>query len=93
MKISVIGTGYVGLVVGAGLADSGNEVICVDQLQEKIKALKENKIPIYEPGLDELVKRNQEEDRLSFTNNIKEAVKKSKLIFSAVGTPPNYDGS
>jgi len=93
MKISVIGTGYVGLVVGAGLADSGNEVICVDQLQEKIKALKENKIPIYEPGLDELVKRNQEEDRLSFTNNIKEAVKKSKLIFSAVGTPSNYDGS
>lgn len=93
MKISVIGTGYVGLVVGTGLADSGNDVICVDQVREKIKALKKNKIPIYEPELDELVKKNQEEGRLLFSSNLNEAVKESKLIFSAVGTPSNIDGS
>ncbi len=93
MKISIIGIGYVGLVVGAGLSDSGNDVICVDKAEAKIKALKENRIPIYELGLEELVKRNQKEGRLSFTDNLKQAVIKSELIFSAVGTPSNNDGS
>ncbi|MCK4226497.1 UDP-glucose/GDP-mannose dehydrogenase family protein [candidate division WOR-3 bacterium] len=93
MHIAGIGTGYVGLVVGACLADIGNQVICVDKAEEKIKALKKNKIPIYEPELDELIIRNREEGRLSFTTNLKEAVVKSKLIYLAVGTPPKKDGS
>jgi len=93
MHIAGIGTGYVGLVVGACLADIGNQVICVDKAEEKIKALKKNKIPIYEPELDELIIRNRKEGRLSFTTNLKEAVVKSKLIYLAVGTPPKKDGS
>ncbi len=93
MKIAVIGTGYVGLVVGTCLAENGNQVLCVDNDERKIENLKKNRIPIYEPGLEELVKRNQKRGRLSFTTEIKTSVSRSKLIFIAVGTPPNDDGS
>ena len=93
MKIAVIGSGYVGLVTGACFADLGNEVICVDNDLDKIKKLKNNKIPFYEPGLDNLVKVNVREKRLSFASEISEGVKESEVIFIAVGTPPREDGS
>lgn len=93
MNISVIGTGYVGLVVGACLADMGNNVICVDNNEEKLKQLEHGIIPIYEPGLEELVKANVKESRLSFTSDIDSAVKKSQVCFIAVGTPQGEDGS
>ncbi len=93
MKIAVIGTGYVGLVVGACLADMGNEVICVDKDKEKLNKLKNGIIPIYEPGLEELVKSNYRESRLMFTDDIDMAVKASKVCFIAVGTPQGEDGS
>lgn len=93
MKIAVIGTGYVGLVAGACLADMGNEVICVDNNQEKLKQLEQGIIPIYEPGLEELVKSNVSEKRLSFSDDIDNAVKLSKVCFIAVGTPQGEDGS
>jgi len=89
----MIGTGYVGLVTGTCFAESGNDVVCVDTNEKKINDLKNGIIPIYEPGLDSLVKRNVEEERLSFTTNLEEAVKKSLLLFIAVGTPPGEDGS
>ncbi|NLV93349.1 MAG: UDP-glucose/GDP-mannose dehydrogenase family protein [Candidatus Riflebacteria bacterium] len=93
MKIAMIGTGYVGLVTGTCFADSGNEVVCVDTDEKKIENLKNGIIPIYEPGLDTLVKRNVEEERLTFTTNLEEAIDKSLLLFIAVGTPPGEDGS
>ena len=93
MRIAVIGTGYVGLVVGAGLAENGNEVVCVDVDQSKVRALQRGKIPIYEPGLEELVKRNRAERRLSFTVGLAKAVRASDIVFIAVGTPPEEDGS
>lgn len=93
MKICVIGTGYVGLVDGACLAESGNDVICVDNNKEKVKALEAGHIPIFEPGLEDIVKRNVEKKRLSFTTDIDSAVKNSKLCLISVGTPPNEDGS
>jgi UDPglucose 6-dehydrogenase len=93
MRICVIGTGYVGLVVGTGLAETGNVVICVDNDEEKIKKLKNNIVPIYEPGLEELIKRNQKESRLSFSTSVKEAVSNSDIIFIAVGTPEKQDGT
>ena len=93
MKVTVVGSGYVGLVAGTCFADSGNEVVCVDIDQKKIDMLNNNQIPIYEPGLEEMVKRNKEQDRLIFTTNIKEAVETSTIIFIAVGTPPDEDGS
>ncbi|RKX57819.1 MAG: UDP-glucose 6-dehydrogenase [Thermodesulfobacteriota bacterium] len=93
MHIAVIGTGYVGLVCGAGLADFGMKVTCVDKDEEKIKLLNQGKIPIYEPGLEALVKKNQKANRLFFTSNLEEAVKNSLVIFICVGTPPNSDGS
>ena len=93
MKIAMIGTGYVGLVTGTCFAESGNDVVCVDTNEKKINDLKNGIIPIFEPGLDSLVKRNVEEERLSFTTNLEEAVKKSLLLFIAVGTPPGEDGS
>ena len=89
----MIGTGYVGLVTGTCFAESGNDVVCVDTNEKKINDLKNGIIPIYEPGLDSLVKRNVEEERLAFTTNLEEAVKKSLLLFIAVGTPPGEDGS
>lgn len=93
MKICVIGTGYVGLVAGACFAESGNNVICVDMNEEKISLLQTGCLPIYEPGLKELVLRNVAEGRLSFTTDLSTAVKASLVNFIAVGTPPGDDGS
>jgi UDPglucose 6-dehydrogenase len=93
MRIAVIGTGYVGLVAGTCFAESGNNVICVDIDERKVNDLKAGKIPIYEPGLEEMVKHNVQEERLSFTTNTAEAVKASEVVFIAVGTPPGEDGS
>ncbi len=93
MNIAVIGTGYVGLVTGACLAESGNNVICVDIDEEKIRSLEKAKVPFYEPGLEDIVKKNLSEKRLCFTTDIKKAVENSLIIFIAVGTPPGKDGS
>ena len=87
MKLCMIGTGYVGLVSGVCFADLGNDVICVDKDNDKIIKLKEGIVPIYEPGLEELVKKNYKLKRLSFTSNISDAIKKSNIIFICVGTP------
>ncbi len=91
--IAVAGTGYVGLVSGACLADFGNSVICVDNNAQKIERLVKGEIPIYEPGLEDVVARNVESGRLSFTTNMADAVRKSDVVFIAVGTPPADDGS
>jgi UDPglucose 6-dehydrogenase len=93
VQIAVIGTGYVGLVTGAGLADFGNDVTCVDIDVSKIDALKQGKIPIYEPGLDQIVSKNVHEGRLSFTTDLATAIRNARAIFIAVGTPPRPDGS
>ena len=93
MKVTVIGTGYVGLVAGACFADMGNDVICIDNNKEKIKQLENGIIPIYEPGLDELVKSNVLDNRLKFSTDIDFAVKNSQVCFIAVGTPQGEDGS
>lgn len=93
MKISVIGTGYVGLTTGACLSDMGHEVICADNNEEKISALKSSIIPVYEPRLEELVKSNTKLGRLAFTTDLDYAVKNSEVCFIAVGTPQNEDGS
>ena len=93
MKLAIIGAGYVGLVTAACFAEMGNEVICVDADAEKINALKQGKIPIYEPGLEDYVRRNFTENRLFFTTELKGAVHKSLAIFIAVGTPQDKDGS
>ncbi len=92
MDISIIGSGYVGLVTGACLADVGHHVICVDNDSEKVKQLKAGEIPIYEPGLEEIVHRNVSAQRLHFTGNIQQAVERSQIIFIAVPTPPLPDG-
>ena len=93
MKIGVIGSGYVGLVLGACLAETGNEVICADVNEAKIEGLKKNILPIYEPGLEEYVERNQADGRLSFTTDVRSAIADSDVVFIAVGTPPDEDGS
>lgn len=93
MKITVIGTGYVGLVVGACLSETGNDVTCADVDQNKIDGLKKNVLPIYEPGLEEYVERNQAAGRLSFTTDVPAAIRDAQVIFIAVGTPPDEDGS
>lgn len=93
MKICVIGTGYVGLVAGTCLADMGNEVICVDNDLKKLEMLEKGIVPIYEPGLEELIKANVMEGRLKFSSDLAEAVKKSLVCFIAVGTPQSEDGS
>ncbi|MBI4228810.1 MAG: UDP-glucose/GDP-mannose dehydrogenase family protein [Deltaproteobacteria bacterium] len=93
MNIGIIGTGYVGLVTGACFASSGNNVTCVDIVEQKIKALRKGIVPFYEPGLQSLVQSNSKEGRLHFTTDLSEAVKRSFIIFIAVGTPPNGDGS
>ena len=93
MKICIIGTGYVGLVTGTCLADFGLEVTCVDKDSGKIKGLNSGKVPIYEPNLESLIKKNVTAGRISFTTDIEKAIKQSKAIFISVGTPPNNDGS
>ena len=93
MQICVIGTGYVGLVAGTCLADMGNDVICVDNDQKKLEQLEKGIIPIYEPGLEELIKANTLEGRLKFTDDLTMAVQKSQVCFIAVGTPQSEDGS
>ncbi len=93
MNISVIGTGYVGLVVGACLAETGNTVCCADIDEGKIEGLRGNVLPIYEPGLESLVERNQREGRLSFTTDLQSAIAGVEVLFIAVGTPPGDDGS
>jgi UDPglucose 6-dehydrogenase len=93
MKITIIGTGYVGLVSGACFSEAGVVVSCVDISSEKINKLKEGIIPIYEPGLEAIVKRNLEKGRLSFTTDLEEGLKESEAVFIAVGTPPGEDGS
>jgi UDPglucose 6-dehydrogenase len=93
MKLAIIGSGYVGLTSGACFADMGNSVICVDKDLRKIDMLKKGEIPIFEPGLEAMVHRNVEEKRLSFTTDLAHAVKDSQIIFIAVGTPPEEDGS
>jgi UDPglucose 6-dehydrogenase len=92
MNISVVGTGYVGLVTGAVFADLGNEVVCVDNLPDKIAALEAGHMPIYEPGLEEMVARNVADRRLSFTTDLTAAVRRSVIVFITVGTPPREDG-
>ena len=93
MKVAVIGTGYVGLVVGAGLAETGNSVTCVDINEERIRLLKEGVIPIFEPGLESMVRRNFESGRLKFTTDTVKAVSENLVIFLAVPTPMGEDGS
>jgi UDPglucose 6-dehydrogenase len=93
MHIAVVGSGYVGLVLGACLAENGNNVICVDKDESKIAKLNEGKMPIYEPGLEELVRRNTGEERLTFTTDLPGAVRASDIVFIAVGTPQGEDGS
>ena len=93
MKLCVVGTGYVGLVAGTCFAESGNDVICVDIDADKVARLQQGRIPIYEPGLEELIKRNVAEGRLSFTTDVGSAVRQSLICFIAVGTPPGEDGS
>ncbi|HJN44833.1 MAG: UDP-glucose 6-dehydrogenase [Acidobacteria bacterium] len=93
MKITVVGTGYVGLVVGACLAETGNDVVCVDIDERKIRGLRRGRVPIYEPGLEELVRRNQDEKRLVFSTALARSARGAEVIFIAVGTPPDEDGS
>ena len=93
MKIAVVGTGYVGLVAGACFAESGNDVVCVDKDAAKIRTLKAGRMPIYEPGLEEIVRRNRQEGRLHFTTNLVKSVRDAAIIFIAVGTPQGEDGS
>jgi len=93
VKIAVIGSGYVGLVAGACLAETGNEVLCADVDARKIACLERNDVPIYEPGLEPLIRRNQAEGRLRFTSDLPAAVAHGRVIFIAVGTPPGEDGS
>lgn len=93
MNIAIVGTGYVGLVSGTCFAENGVNVTCVDINEEKINSLKNGEIPIYEPGLDEMVLRNHREGRLNFTTNLKSCLDNVDIVFSAVGTPPDEDGS
>ncbi len=93
MKVAIVGSGYVGLVAGACLAETGNDVICADVDQAKIDRLRNNDVPIYEPGLEPLIERNQAEGRLSFSTDVGAAVERSRVVFIAVGTPSGEDGS
>jgi len=92
MNVCVMGTGYVGLTTGAVFADLGNDVVCVDKVEAKIEMLKQGKMPIYEPGLEEMVKRNVEDGRLAFTTEAGESIRRSDVVFLCVGTPPKANG-
>ncbi|MEL7063575.1 MAG: nucleotide sugar dehydrogenase, partial [Bacteroidota bacterium] len=93
MKIAVVGTGYVGLVTGTCFAEAGNDVLCVDNNQEKLSMLRAGQVPIYEPGLETLFERNTKEGRLNFTDSLPDAVEFADIIFLALPTPPTEDGS
>jgi UDPglucose 6-dehydrogenase len=93
MKIAVVGTGYVGLVLGACLAENGNDVICIDKDKQKVQRLRRGVMPIYEPGLEEMVRRNRSEKRLEFTTDLPKSIRAAKIVFIAVGTPQHEDGS
>jgi UDPglucose 6-dehydrogenase len=93
MKVAIVGTGYVGLVTGCCLAEAGNQVVCVDTNEQKVADMKAGIVPIYEPGLEELMKRNQKQGRLTFTTSLAEGVADSEVIFLALPTPPMEDGS
>jgi UDPglucose 6-dehydrogenase len=93
MKITVVGTGYVGLVTGTCLAETGNSVTCVDIDEKKVDRLKDGKVPIYEPGLEKLFERNLKEERIFFTTNLAEGIKEAQIVFLALPTPPGEDGS
>src|SRR3954447_16376911 len=93
VKIAIVGTGYVGLVAGACFAENGNDVICVDKDAAKVRLLRRGRMPIYEPGLEEMVERNTAEKRLVFTTVLTKAVRQSSIVFIAVGTPQGEDGS
>ena len=93
MKISIIGSGYVGLVTGTCLAEAGNSVTCIDNNLEKVKSLKKKIIPIYEPGLEELFKKNIDHKRLDFTADLEAGIEGAQIIFLAIPTPPQADGS
>ncbi len=93
MKIVVVGTGYVGLVTGACLAEVGTDVICVDVNEQKIENLKNGILPIYEPGLEDIVERNAKKGRLKFSTSLQESIANAQIAFVAVGTPPGEDGS
>jgi UDPglucose 6-dehydrogenase len=93
MRVAIIGSGYVGLVAGACLAETGNDVICADVDASKIARLKQNDVPIYEPGLEPMIRRNQAEGRLAFSTDVGQAVDRSRVVFIAVGTPSGEDGS
>ena len=92
-QITIIGTGYVGLVSGAGISDFGHHVTCVDILEEKISSLNQGKIPIYEPGLKDLVNRNIQAGRLVFSTEVGREIKNSEVVFIAVGTPESENGN
>ena len=93
MKIAVVGTGYVGLVTGTCLAETGNQVTCVDINEQKVKMMQDGKLPIYEPGLEQLFHRNINQNRLHFTTNLADAIADAKIIFLALPTPPGGDGA
>ena len=93
MKIAVVGTGYVGLVLGACLAENGNDVVCIDKDEAKLRQLRRGVMPIYEPGLEEMVRRNRSEERLEFTDDLPRSVRAASIVFIAVGTPQHEDGS
>src|SRR5690606_4917054 len=92
MNISIIGTGYVGLVTGTCFAETGNQVNCIDINEDKIKQLRAGKTPIYEPGLENLLERNIKENRITFTTSLQEGIKGAQIIFLALPTPPGKDG-
>src|SRR6185436_4897851 len=93
MRIAVVGTGYVGLVAGTCFAESGNDVVCIDIDAEKVEKLRSGVVPIYEPGLEERLRRNVHDRRLTFTTDYAEGVPRAQVVFIAVGTPPREDSS
>src|SRR5687768_5065280 len=93
MHLAIVGTGYVGLVAGAGFSDFGNDVVCADVDEKKIERLNRGEIPIYEPGLEDLIARNAKAGRIKFTTDVAAAIKGADVVFTAVGTPPAADGS